>query len=354
MRTHLWLLLAIMAPAGVFAQDIEMVGTIHQKVGPANRNFKVGKTNEEIALMKVNLSERAQQKMLKRFAKHINLGATVESDTSSLPAAIHLGMENVPVLNQGIHGSCVTFAASAAMDAILKKGDYVSTLCTLQLGQYFQNNGFAVSGWDGSLGGMVLAQMDAFGFMSKQDQKQFGCGGLNEYPTAESDIGHEMTPPEFHVYAQPFVQNHIAWSSLLDIFQTMKDDVDTSTLLQKVKVSLNKGDRVIFGVLLADYEKGLAGAVGTHKVFNDTWVVTPEIISDMRLNPQFAGHEMIIMGYDDNATAKDDHGRVHKGMLKLRNSWGERIGDQGNFYMSYDYFKSLVIEMQRIRSINMD
>jgi Peptidase C1-like family len=354
MRTQLWLLLAIIAPASVFAKDIEMVGTIHQKVGSANRNLKLGKATEEVTLMKVSLSHRAQQKMLKRFTKHINFDATVETDPSSFPAAIHLGMENVPVLNQGIHGSCVTFAASAAVDAVLKKGDYVSPLCSLQLGQYFQNNGFLVSGWDGSLGGMVLAQMDAFGFMSKQDQKQFGCGGLNEYPTAESDIGHEMSPPEFHMYAQPLVQNHIAWSSILDIYQSMKDDGDSSSLLQKVKASLNNGDRVIFGVLLADYEKGLAGAVGTHEVFNDTWVVTPEIISDMRLNPQFAGHEMIIMGYDDNATAKDDHGRIHKGILKLRNSWGERIGDQGNFYMSYDYFKRLVIEMQRIRSINVD
>jgi len=162
-----------MAPAGVFAQDIEMVGTIHQKVGATNQNLKLGKTNEEVTLMKVSLSQRAQEKMLKRFAKQINYGSTVESDTSALPAAVHLGMENVPVLNQGIHGSCVIFAASAAMDAILKKGDYVSPLCSLQLGQYFQNNGFMVSGWDGSLGGMVLAQMDAFGFMSKQDQKKF-------------------------------------------------------------------------------------------------------------------------------------------------------------------------------------
>lgn len=354
MRNHIWLLFAMIAPLGASAQEIEMVGTIHQKIDSVHQAFATNHKSEVISLMKVKLSPHAQYKMVNRFNKQDLRIAAVESDSGTLPSSVQLGMENVPVLNQGIHGTCVTFAASAAINAIIKKGEYVSPLCSLQLGQYFQTNGFMPSGWDGSLGEYVLSQLDSFGFMTIQDQKQFGCGGLNEYPAAVKDYGREMNPIDFHIYAHPLVQNHIGWSSLLDIFQTMKDDVDSGALLQKVKQSLATGDRLMFGVLLADYEKGLAGAVGTHKVFNDTWVITPEIISDMRLNPQFAGHEMLIIGYDDNATAKDDHGRVHRGMLKLRNSWGERVGDQGNFYMSYDYFKALVIEMQRIRTVKND
>lgn len=61
---------------------------------------------------------------------------------------------------------------------------------------------------------------------------------------------------------------------------------------------------------------------------------------------------MIITGYDDNAIAVDADGQPHHGLLTLRNSWGEAVGDHGNFYMSYDYFKILAIEVQRIRSIN--
>jgi C1A family cysteine protease len=61
---------------------------------------------------------------------------------------------------------------------------------------------------------------------------------------------------------------------------------------------------------------------------------------------------MIITGYDNNATAIDTQGRVHKGLLTLRNSWGNKVGDQGDFYMSYDYFKALALEVQRIRSFN--
>ncbi|MGF2339111.1 C1 family peptidase, partial [Acinetobacter baumannii] len=67
--------------------------------------------------------------------------------------------------------------------------------------------------------------------------------------------------------------------------------------------------------------------------------------------PFFGGHEMIITGYDDNAIAVDDNGREHKGLFTLRNSWGEQFGDKGNFYMSYDYFKVLTIEAQRIRAL---
>ena len=47
----------------------------------------------------------------------------------------------------------------------------------------------------------------------------------------------------------------------------------------------------------------------------------------------------------------DENGREYQGLIKVRNSWGDRIGDQGNFYMTYDYFRALVIELQRIRQI---
>ena len=36
-------------------------------------------------------------------------------------------------------------------------------------------------------------------------------------------------------------------------------------------------------------------------------------------NEELAGHEMVIVGYDDNATAVDNTGKEHRGLLKLRN-----------------------------------
>ena len=68
----------------------------------------------------------------------------------NLPKRILLGMNNVPVLDQGSHGTCVTFAITAAIDAALSKGDYISQLCQLELGTYLEPMGYSVSGWDGS------------------------------------------------------------------------------------------------------------------------------------------------------------------------------------------------------------
>jgi C1A family cysteine protease len=57
---------------------------------------------------------------------------------------------------------------------------------------------------------------------------------------------------------------------------------------------------------------------------------------------------MIITGYDDEAIAIDKLGHQHKGLFTLRNSWGSSVADKGNFYMSYDYFKTLAMEAYKI------
>jgi hypothetical protein len=126
---------------------------------------------------------------------------------------------------------------------------------------------------------------------------------------------------------------------------------DTNKTINEIKAALNEKDRVTFAVLLLDFDLGTMGAVGTHNAQFDTWVLTPEIARDIYSNPLFGGHEMVITGYDDDAVATDAKGRQHKGLFTLRNSWGEQYGDKGNFYMSYDYFKVLVIEAQRIRNL---
>lgn len=351
-KYRIWVLLMI-SPLVSFSQDLVFDGVIIQPIQLSHGKSSVLNTSEPsqvISLLKVNVSEKMSKKLQTRMNHQIQTQKKQFSD-DAFPKNMDLGMENVPVLNQGIHGACVTFAATAAIDAILKKGDYVSQLCSLQLGRYLQNNGYLASGWQGGLGTSVLSQLDAFGFMNKETQQKISCGGLKDYPYLQNELGEEMNPVDFHPLTESLVQNRIAWSNYIDFFQMMHDGVAGVDVLNTVKKSLNQGDRLIFGILLADYEKGLAGAVGTHKVFNDTWVLTPEIINDLIQTPQFAGHEMVIIGYDDDAIAKDEHDREHYGLLKLRNSWGDRIGDHGDFYMSYDYFKALVIELQRIRKI---
>jgi C1A family cysteine protease len=68
---------------------------------------------------------------------------------------------------------------------------------------------------------------------------------------------------------------------------------------------------------------------------------------------KLGGHEMVIIGYDDNAISTDRDMKVHHGLLTLRNSWGDKAGDHGNYYMSYDFFKKFAMEVQFIYRPNL-
>src|SRR5437879_1335677 len=92
---------------------------------------------KEVVLMNIRLTAKEQQAIF-------NYKPKISHKTSSdfnLPPAINLGMNGVPVLDQGKHGSCVTFATTAAIDAVLGKGDYVSQLCSLELGSTLEAQG---------------------------------------------------------------------------------------------------------------------------------------------------------------------------------------------------------------------
>lgn len=93
---------------------------------------------------------------------------------------------------------------------------------------------------------------------------------------------------------------------------------------------------------------GGVGALGSYHAHHDTWVLTPEIEDDVNSGEIYAGHEMILIGYDDDATVTADDGTVNKGLLHLRNSWSEGAGDHGDYYMSYAHFKALTMEVQTI------
>lgn len=350
--------LSMMMSGSLVAQDVHINGTISQTIKvPAtatntHSRMAVSEQAKEIKLLKVELSDHAKKNLAartKNFSNHLTVNS---SSKTKFPSRIELGMNDVPVLDQGQHGTCVTFATTAAVDAVLNKGDYISQVCQLQLGSYLAENGYGPAGWDGSWGRLVLSQMESFGIVSKE-QEGLGCGGVNQYPADSSTPTSFMSLEEYHQVSEPLSEELINWSPILDFVQAFDDRLDPNYTLDGVKASLVKGNRVTFGVLLLDFDLGTMGAVGTKAATNDSWVLTPEIARDVYLRPAFGGHEMIITGYDDNAVAVDDQGRQYKGLLKLRNSWGTAIGDKGDFYMSYDFFKLLVIEAQSIRFIDM-
>jgi hypothetical protein len=344
------LLLALALSTPLHAQDIKIVGTLEQSFKMPYKHLAT--SPHSIKLLKVELSKPAERALTKRTAQASSPKAPL-STSKNTPRKINLGMNDVPVLDQGSFGTCVTFATTSAINAALNKGDYISQLCQLQLGNYLQTNGYTSSGWDGSLGRFVLSQIETYGIVTKEQQETVGCGGLTHYPAyGQAAPTSSINPETFHQISQS-VNDRISWSPILDVLTSM-DKIDTNKTVDEIKKALIEKDRVTFGVLLLDFDLGLMGAVGSHSSGFDSWVLTPEIARDIYLRPMFGGHEMIITGYDDDAIATDDQGRQHKGLFTLRNSWGDQIGDKGNFYMSYDYFKVLVIEAQRIRTMPAD
>jgi len=349
--------ITLLFSSAVYAQqDIELNGTTKYPLAKVSRNSFLfsASPNKFIRLLNMNLSENAWKKLDEPV-----LAASQTNEFSpnhkNLPRQVQLGMNQVPVLDQGPYGTCVTFAITAAVDAASNHGDYISQLCQLELGQYLENNtgGSILSGWNGSMGQKVLNQMDNFGFVTKGIEQTIGCSGLTSYPTDGNIPDNELNLPDYGKISTGMSDDsvNVGWSSLMDSYQAFIDDIDREQLLTGVKDALNTGDRLTFGVLIFSPQIGVVGAVGKHTVPNDTWVITPSINGLINIHDIHGGHEMIITGYDDDAIATDEKGLTYKGLLTLRNSWGKTSGDAGNFYMSYDYFKRLAVEVQRIRRL---
>ncbi len=348
----------LLASSCLYASQITITGTQTQPLNIENNhalfhsNLRFGP--QTIKLLNVQIPSSLKSNLKSQINK-VKSGSEPKLNIHRLTTsktATQLGMNGVPVLNQGQHGTCATFANTAAVDALLEKGDYVSQLCQLQLGNYLAENGYFPSGWNGSTGPIVLNQMSMFGVISKKVESQQGCGGLDTYPIFGPDPEMSMRPETYHNYSEKIADRYFSWSPILNMEDVMFNEYQSEATLEQVKNALSKGDRVTFGVLLFDFDLGTVGAVGSHHSKNDTWILTPDLVSDLENDPIFGGHEMIITGYDDNAIAKDKEGREYKGLLTLRNSWGKSAGNKGNFYMSYDYFKTLTIEAQRIRKVS--
>lgn len=342
------IMLLLLANVG-FAEDMAINGTIKQTIHLTDKSNTLATQStdqeKEITLLNVELSERTLNKIeagIKNSAQHSSaslLGASTKAQ---------LGMGKVPVLDQGSHGTCVTFAVTAALDAALDKGDYISQLCSLELSRNLASISYDTHYWNGTWGPNVLNQLTRFGIVSKDNQRKYGCGGMTEYPLKGDDPESEISAADYHQISEELNSKTVTWSSVLEIPQYLYDKVDSNTVLNSVRTAINAGDRLTFQVLLIAIDQGVVGAVGKYHTNNDSWVLSSDVVNNMS---PYGGHQMVITGYDDSAEAVDKNGKRHKGLLTLRNSWGSSSGDKGDFYMSYDYFKELTPAVQRIRHV---
>lgn len=335
----------------LYAKDIEVIGTIPVNISSEEtQGFSLKHEEPHIVqLQKIRLSLEAKSILRERLEELQTEPDKVRFlNTAAAPERIDLGMNSTPVLDQGVHGTCVTFALTGALDAVIDKGDYISQLCSLSLGAYLQRrNQIQYSGWDGAFGEDVFSQLEKYGIVTQNYQKKNGCAGVKQYPlNNENYTGKPMTINEYSSNAVPLAR-FASWDSLVSMDQAFTRNHNPTALLRAVKKNLREGKRVTFGVLLDD-EQGHAGAMGTYKKRFDSWLITPEIAKRAKREGLSAGHEMIIIGYDDQAVIRTSKGQTSKGVFILRNSWGPDAGDKGNFYMSYEYFKTFSDEAQVI------
>ena len=73
--------------------------------------------------------------------------------------------------------------------------------------------------------------------------------------------------------------------------------------------------------------------------FESTFTMKTGIISMPKLNETYlGGHDMAVIGYDDDKILVDGYGNKTIGAFEYRNSWNKTFGDRGYGWMSYEYF----------------
>ena len=294
-----------------------------------------------IQLPSIQLSTIEKQTLKTRMS----IPYTAMPMAQELPIAHHLNMHHTPVLDQGMHGSCVMFAVTGVLNSLLHGGDFISQLCQLELGSYLAiHDKSPVSGWDGAWADTTLSHIDKYGVISKRHQEQSGCADVYQYPIDNpNNQGSPMSTAQFTEHSFP-IGNMIEWTPLITQQDSLYNTHNTpANFVWMIKESLAKGHFITMGFLIDDNIPG-AGTQGHYKAEYDTWMMTPEIYNDAMRDAISSAHEIIIIGYDDSIQVKDDEGHSNTGVFILRNSWSEEAGDQGNYYMTYDYFSHLVLD----------
>ncbi len=342
---HLLLLSFFFSTAFASTANIEITGTTPGFI-PFDKPVVIqhnGKTQiingKHVQYMRVRLSPEGRDWL----KKHLDEPYMPATDNQQA-VQTNIGMNGVPVLDQGDHGSCVTFAITGNLDAMYGQGDYISQLCNLSLGKYLNKTiPDYPSGWDGTLGRRVLTQIKQYGIHSMQSQRSYGCAGVRKYPRHNSgNTGKPMSETEFKLHSEDLMR-HISWIPIINFSDAFSSRMNGPNLLQNVKRALNRGNRVVYGFFLLS-KNGDNGARGKFRTNHDSWVMTKKIANDLTTEGDLSAHEIIITGYDDNAVISGPDCTYHRGVVTIRNSWGKKVGDHGDYYMSYEYLTKMIVE----------
>ena len=286
---------------------------------------------------------------------------------SAMPSEINLTMNGVPVVFQGNYPTCVTFAVTAALNAAINKGDYISQLCLCQLSTNLVQDTYWHSLWDGASIDTVLSHISQHGIINTVDQKKGYCNKVKKYPIDydEKYTKHKMSTATYHACSVDLLDDYRIEPQLLFVFAhtySIDDNPDRILTLGNysdgwvtqdesfaaVRKSLMEGNRVVMQFLF----KGDLARGGMKQVDNDTWFVSKALRSAFNKvhyfpdSPDWYSHCVVLYGYNDNIITRNEAGESQKGVFYVRNSWGEEMLE----YMTYDYFKLMSLEATSINT----
>lgn len=223
--------------------------------------------------------------------------------------SVDLGMNNVPVFDQGQYGTCVTFSTTAALDTVVN--ELIDQQCTLEL-----TSTLGTDYWDGAdYSSQIIEPLKQYGVV-----KSGSCPSL--YPNRQTTISLS----DYAQLQQPIAVNYVYHAQL---------SLDT------LKSALKNGHRVTIGFGLQANDSDPISVEGYDIRVNGKtnkgglWACHQSSASNFVSfgnycgNPQ-AGHEVVVIGYDDKQQ-----------LLKVRNSWNTQVGDNGDFYMTYAFFQAM-------------
>lgn len=192
--------------------------------------------------------------------------------------------------------------------------------------------------WEGTYAKEALNSIEATGVIPKNKQNQ--CGKLGEYVPYTDGLHFEQKIPEDSISLEKY---HKLSEVVAFTHKSIEVSIPTKSLFL-VKSELAASHRILLGFVVTNTDPE-----STHNTSGDTWALSSEDVRTlMESVSNLSIHEIIITGYDDKAVAYDSQGNKHVGLLKVRNSWGTDSGDHGDYYMSYDYFKAFVSDLQVI------
>ncbi len=283
----------------------------------------------------------------------------IMSISSDLPSSYNADLNNMKyvseVKNQGTLGTCWSFAAEAAMEALLMKKDGIEKLSSSNKDKYDLSEMhmvYALSNKfleDGKYGftttineGGNFYYAEAYMTRSRDEEKNIYDGPVYEkdFPYKDddsytyADINEKIKSERLEFVPSAFSNLNFYQALLSDEQLNARNEIIKKAVIENGAVPIS----VYCGSTAEEQNTGFkSNSINTKTLFYEN---DPANIPN---------HGVTIVGYDDNINASEFNGfslnasantypaaPKHDGAFIVKNSWGTNWGNNGFFYMSYD------------------